>query len=523
MASHKIFLSYRRDDSEEAARSIGARLYDAFGKANVYIDVHKFLVTRDFRKSITKAIEDSHAIMVVIGPKWCDEMRKKKARGETDWVRFEIEKALERDLEIVVVLVRGAVFPPDEFLPPPLRPLRWCGQFDLPSGANQDFVLDGIIEKLKHVGAARRPPFSPQQRRSFAVLALCCLVVFSFFAWRELLPARRADGVALRKLLHDNLWVSYDPSETTRNPEGTLDYPGVEVIEGDLDAIKQAGFSGIVTAGSNGVMAEVPRLAQKRGLRVIMGVWDPSDKRELYRAMRQGEHVDAYTIGESQGRKDNPLALLSSAIRYVKIRTGKPAAFSDIAKRYDDAHAELGDWLFPDAHMTLVANQAEDAVPSSRHEVSVEGQVVFFMRETSRLSDLARRHDLTLVFKNVAYPYDGIQGASREAQAAFYAALLAWMNDPHHGHSVRTSIVPQTAFDCPWKTAMRSPLVPPGDIRFGVEFLPWDPYTGLLMPAAAQSPGGTADKADPGFVASPAIAALLRWYPHLRAVSALPP
>jgi hypothetical protein len=59
-----------------------------------------------------------------------------------------------------------------------------------------------------------------------------------------------------------------------------------------------------------------------------MGVWNPTDRWELFRAVQQQRYVDAYTVGESQVKDGYQKKDLRKALRYIKVRTGKPVAVS---------------------------------------------------------------------------------------------------------------------------------------------------------------------------------------------------
>jgi exo-beta-1,3-glucanase (GH17 family) len=262
----------------------------------------------------------------------------------------------------------------------------------------------------------------------------------------------------------------------------------------DLDLIRSAGFSGIVTSTSNDKMERVPKLAQKRGLRVIMGIWNPGDAWEVSRAIRQRDHVDAYCIGHGGYRDRYSLDQLESALNHVKRRTGKPAAISELARHYDANLARLGDWHFPDAHLTI--NDGD-----GRFSADVDRDLEVFMSATQRVIPFAQETGKPVLFANVAYPYAGIPNANRHRQREFFRRLLDRINDPQRGHAVKVAIVAQTAFDTKWKTEK--------------PFYEWDLYTGLIdpNPSSTSRQHDTADEWDG--VLSPAGRAIRHWYPHL--------
>ncbi len=123
----RIFISYRRSDSAD----ITARIYDdlvrAFGEKNVFKDVNKIPVGKDFRAVIESELISSDVMLVIIGPGWLDT---KDANGNrrlddpTDFVRIEVEMGL-RHAELIPVLVKGGSMPGASLLPSNLNPLAY--------------------------------------------------------------------------------------------------------------------------------------------------------------------------------------------------------------------------------------------------------------------------------------------------------------------------------------------------------------------------------------------------------------
>jgi hypothetical protein len=333
------------------------------------------------------------------------------------------------------------------------------------------------------------------RRRALAMLAGAGCFAAGLFGWREFAPAHALDGAALGRLLHDTCWITYDPSEMTLDKEhGRAPvYPSLASIDDDLGEIAAAGFNGILTTSANGPLVEAPRLAQRRGMRVIMGLWEPTSAQERLAAVRQAAYVDAYCLGSDGLRTRYSLGDLRNAVHRIKRSTGRPVTVSEPIRNYeeDPQLASLGDWLFPDSHLTL-----KDQWRNSN--VDVERDVRLFMESTEHTVREARRLGKPLVFRNVGYPYRGIPGASRAAQAEFFRLLLEQLHDPHAGPGIKVALVAQTAYDAPWKTE--------------VPFFDWDPYTSLLEPSEADD-AGTDDA--PQYKRTPAAKEIQRYYPHL--------
>jgi invasion protein IalB len=121
-----IFVNYRRDDSAANALSIAQYLEREFGSRNVFIDVDRIRSGDDFPVTLAKKLEGCGALIAVIGPSWLslkDETGRRRLDDPEDWVRLEIEQALERKIPVIPVVVGGATLPKKLELPAGLQPL----------------------------------------------------------------------------------------------------------------------------------------------------------------------------------------------------------------------------------------------------------------------------------------------------------------------------------------------------------------------------------------------------------------
>jgi TIR domain len=124
--AHRVFISYRRQDSAAYA----GRLYDAmvsrFGERNVFMDLD-LPPGVDFVERITEAVSTCQVLIEIIGPTWAavknDEGEVRLADPE-DFVRLELGIALRRpEVTVIPVLVSGAQMPDRGDLPPDLGAL----------------------------------------------------------------------------------------------------------------------------------------------------------------------------------------------------------------------------------------------------------------------------------------------------------------------------------------------------------------------------------------------------------------
>jgi hypothetical protein len=109
-----IFLSYRRGDTQWAARGIYDRLVDRYGRENVFRDLDAIPPGARFRDYVEKKISESDVLILLIGKAWAsyrDEAGRRRLEQSRDPVRLELETALRLGLPIIPVRVEGALMP----------------------------------------------------------------------------------------------------------------------------------------------------------------------------------------------------------------------------------------------------------------------------------------------------------------------------------------------------------------------------------------------------------------------------
>ena len=84
------------------------------------MDVEEILGGKPWRKQIDDALDDCHALVVLIGSRWLEGRR---LDAPDDLVRWEIERALGRAIPVLPILVDKALMPAENQLPKSLSPL----------------------------------------------------------------------------------------------------------------------------------------------------------------------------------------------------------------------------------------------------------------------------------------------------------------------------------------------------------------------------------------------------------------
>jgi hypothetical protein len=150
----KIFVSYRRADSQHPAARISERLVKRFGKSNVFIDVESLRLGEDFRDAIREAVGQCDALVAVIGDSWLDAMDssgRRRLRAKTDFVRLEVEAALSRRIPLVPVLVGQHPMPRAADLPSSLKRLAFCQGLTVRPDPHFSGDVDYLLNHLESV------------------------------------------------------------------------------------------------------------------------------------------------------------------------------------------------------------------------------------------------------------------------------------------------------------------------------------------------------------------------------------
>ena len=150
-APSRIFVSYRRVDSQYAAGRIADYLRSQFGRTEIFMDVDSLAAGADFVDGVLDAIRASAVVLVLIGDRWCDaeDIRgRRRLDDPTDNVRMEIERALQWRIHILPVLLSGAKMPRADELPHSLAPLPRLNAVHL-EHQSWDTDIKTLIEAVK--------------------------------------------------------------------------------------------------------------------------------------------------------------------------------------------------------------------------------------------------------------------------------------------------------------------------------------------------------------------------------------
>lgn len=168
--SFQIFISYRRKGTDIHA----GRLYDSLRKGEgdipgfaadqIFMDIDTLRPGDDFREVIREHVAKCDVLLAVIGEQWVKARGKNRQRrldDPGDYVRLEIEAALERKIPVVPVLMYGATMPREDDLPVSLVPLVYREASELEHRSWSDDVsrlLSSLKERESDKTKTSRPP-----------------------------------------------------------------------------------------------------------------------------------------------------------------------------------------------------------------------------------------------------------------------------------------------------------------------------------------------------------------------------
>lgn len=158
----EIFINYRKAEAAGWARLLYERLAAEFGKENVFLDQVNLEPGAKWLQGIRSGSSGCTTFVALIGPRWAATLAERAESGADDYVRDEIETALERGSgvrDVIPTLVEDAELPGKDDLryvgslkrllnhqQLELRPARW------------DADVEVLVERLKRPPEEEAPP-----------------------------------------------------------------------------------------------------------------------------------------------------------------------------------------------------------------------------------------------------------------------------------------------------------------------------------------------------------------------------
>lgn len=173
----RIFISYRRLDTQQAAGRLFDRLVAEFGKDEIFIDIDRIPAGVDFSEYLNDRLKYCEITLALIGRNWLSSGPSKWLFGRSrlyspdDFVRLEIETSLRRGISVIPVLIDDASMPAQKDLPSSIRPLVSRNAVRLRHERfGADFAGLSEIIHLKFAAGKAGRPLTREQARLFVTL-----------------------------------------------------------------------------------------------------------------------------------------------------------------------------------------------------------------------------------------------------------------------------------------------------------------------------------------------------------------
>jgi len=157
-SARSVFLSYRREDSAGHTGRLHDRFTARWGAERVFFDIDNIPPGEDFIHVIDRTLDECVVVVVVVGSRWLEVRDSAGARridGEADFHRLELERALQRGIRVLPVLVGNAQMPKPGDLPASLAAFARRNAFEISDkrfgqdAAKLGDVIEDVIEQQR--------------------------------------------------------------------------------------------------------------------------------------------------------------------------------------------------------------------------------------------------------------------------------------------------------------------------------------------------------------------------------------
>jgi len=251
----RIFISYRRADSKAISGRIHDHLMDAFGRENVFMDVDDIPPGVDFRAHLQNEIDKADIVLIIIGSKWASILRSRRNNPQ-DFVRIELETALEKQKVTIPVLVEGGTMPTEHDVPERVKTLfPYLNAVKV--GDNPDFHHDmnRLIEKLKQPNLLQliltplpQPVRLEKKARRFPIKPTGIVLVLVGIIVAAVLISNLGKGVGNLPAMNAELLTQMSFTLSPTSPQTTVAVVTVKVPSANLRSGPGTSYSVIETA-----------------------------------------------------------------------------------------------------------------------------------------------------------------------------------------------------------------------------------------------------------------------------------
>lgn len=176
----RIFINYRREDSEDFTGRLYGELEKHFGRDQIFMDIDNIPLGAKFEEYIRKILTQVDVVIVVIGKRWLsieDNQKQRRLDKADDFVRKEIALAIELKKIVIPVLVKDTKMPEREQLPESIKQLREYNAINI---RHEDFrsATKKLIKELENQIGGKRISRKLKMFVAGSVIVLIASVLF---------------------------------------------------------------------------------------------------------------------------------------------------------------------------------------------------------------------------------------------------------------------------------------------------------------------------------------------------------
>lgn len=116
----QIFISYRRDDCATFADRIHECLVRSCKRDTFFRDIDSIHLGENFRRRLHQELARCDLLLAIVGQRWIsvqDSGGRRRLEDDNDFVRLEIEMAIQRNIPLIPLLIDGTPMPTTSELP----------------------------------------------------------------------------------------------------------------------------------------------------------------------------------------------------------------------------------------------------------------------------------------------------------------------------------------------------------------------------------------------------------------------
>lgn len=150
----RIFVSYRRSDTQFVADALYAELVSVYGDEGVFMDIDDIPLGVDFREYLNEQLAEVEVMLLLIGPNWLnsvDNHGNRRLEKPDDFVRVEVEAALASKVRVIPLYIGGVQGIDEKKLPPSLQKLPYLNAQHIRRGNDFSNDVTHLINNLKEI------------------------------------------------------------------------------------------------------------------------------------------------------------------------------------------------------------------------------------------------------------------------------------------------------------------------------------------------------------------------------------